>query len=67
MPVSKGLIRLVWLLFVRDSQLKPALGSAAFQNKLPAFGLHTGPETKFPVPFNLAGLISPFHGIYSCI
>ena len=56
---------LIGLFLVRGCQFIPAFGPAAFQHKPSTPCLHPGAEPEFAVPFNPAGLISPFHGIYS--
>jgi hypothetical protein len=52
---------LIGLFLVRSGEFVPALGSAAFQYQPSAPCFHSGAESKFAVPLNLARLISPFH------
>jgi hypothetical protein len=58
---------LIGLFLVRNTQFSPALSSAALEDQPSAPGFHPGPEPEFTVPLHFTWLISPFHGIFSCL
>jgi hypothetical protein len=64
-PLTGSLSWLIRLFLVRNRQFNPALRPAAFQDQPSTPGFHPGAEPELAVPLHFAGLISPFHGIFS--
>jgi hypothetical protein len=56
---------LIGLFFIGNRQFMPAFRPSAFQYKPSAACFHSRAKPEFAVSLNLAGLISPFHGIFS--
>jgi len=63
-PLASVSIR---LFLVRNRQFIPSLSSAAFENQPSASCFHFCAKPELAVPLYFAGLISPFHGIVSCL